>query len=69
MKTKQIQLETLKRLKVIIDKQPINPAYDTGYKARTGIYYAGSLGDAFMKGKQSVMFWINGAIKELEKNK
>lgn len=56
----------LKELRDNMRKQPINPAYDTGFKARSGIYYAGSLGDAYMKGRNEALSWIDCAIKVAE---
>jgi hypothetical protein len=53
-----------------IENDPIDPSYNSGkIGGHTGIYYIGTPGDAYIKGKQSAIRQVNKIINYLEDRK
>ena len=57
-------------LKLAIEEaqsEKIDERYNTGLKSRSGVYYAGSLGDAYMAGRRSALNWFQVVFEEYKK--
>ncbi len=63
-------IDVLTQLEKAVRENPIDPSYNTGkIKGTTNLFYIGTPGDAYTRGKNQALAVINGYIEAAKKAK